>query len=467
VADLPNVLFILTSGLRASSLPMYGERQIETPGLDRLAEDGVAFTHALATCPASAPVRSMILTGRHPQTTGHLINFVRARHDEMGFGDVLWRAGYRTGWVGLWHLHTGAFPCLEGPDYVPEGRDRMGFEHWRGYNFHTRYFGGWVNVEDWRNEAWEGYETQGLLGHAMAFMDAPDDRPFCLFVCPHQPHPATQGAFAPEACYARLPERVRPPAGVPDDAAADPIREAYRHYLAMILALDDMVAGLLDYLDRTDRLGRTLLVLASDRGVQMGAHGAGPWDAGLPYEESLRVPLVVRWSGVMDGGGRRGPLVAPVDLFPSLCGLLGLRAPRTIEGFNLADAWRGAPGAFEQEALLTMNFSADPAYLVDGGEWRGARTKQHSFVQWRSGRTELYDLAKDPRQQRNLSDDPALADVRGRLERRMASSMGRLGDEFGPARSYQTWFDPQRRVIRNTRGAIGDPEAHPDWTQFA
>jgi arylsulfatase A-like enzyme len=296
MADLPNILFILAGRLRASSLPMYGERQIETPGLERLADDAVAFTHAIATCPASAPFRSMLLTGRHPQTTGHLVNFVRARHDEIGLGDVLARAGYRTGWVGAWHLHTGSFPSLTGPDYVPEGRDRMGFDYWRGYNFHTKYFNGWVNVEDWRNEAWDGHETQGLLGHAAAFMDQPDSRPFCLFVSPHQPYPTTQGPFAPEACYEAVPAEPALPANAADAAPDDParpaaIREAYRHYLAMILALDGMVGGLLDHLERTDRLASTLMVLTSDHGAPMGAHGAGPWDEGLPYEESVRVPL--------------------------------------------------------------------------------------------------------------------------------------------------------------------------------
>ena len=94
----------------------------------------------------------MLLTGRHPQTTGHLINFMRTRHDEISIGDAFSHAGYRTAWVGKWHLHTGSFPQIDGPDYVPEGRDRLGFQHWRGYNFHTNYFNGSVNLDGWRYE---------------------------------------------------------------------------------------------------------------------------------------------------------------------------------------------------------------------------------------------------------------------------------------------------------------------------
>ena len=81
------------------------------------------------------------------------------------------------------HLHTGSFPEIGGRDYVPEGRDRLGFQHWRGYNFHTDYFGGTVNLDDWRNEKWEGYETDALNRYAFQFMDdVDDDTPFCLFI---------------------------------------------------------------------------------------------------------------------------------------------------------------------------------------------------------------------------------------------------------------------------------------------
>ena len=149
----PNVLFILADQLRASSLPLYGEHQIETPHLDRLAGEGLGFSNAIATCPVCTPYRAMLLTGRHPQTTGHVINFLRTRHDEIGVGDAFAHAGYRTGWIGKWHLHTGSFPQVSSTrDYVPEGRDRLGFAYWRGYNFHTDYFDGHVNLDDWRVE---------------------------------------------------------------------------------------------------------------------------------------------------------------------------------------------------------------------------------------------------------------------------------------------------------------------------
>ncbi len=463
--EKPNLLFVFADQLRAASVPLYGETQIATPGLDRLAREGVTFTNMVATCPVCTPYRSMLLTGRHPQTTGHVINFMRTRHDEIGLGDAFAAGGYRTAWVGKWHLHTGSFPVIDGPDFVPEGRDRLGFQHWRGYNFHTNYFDGWVNRGDWRCEQWRGYETAALNRYAMEFMDRRDDRPFCLFVSPHQPH-YTPYDFAPGEYYERLPERLTLPGNVPESIRARAL-EVYRHYLAMTLALDDMLGELLDYLDRTALADSTLVIFTSDHGTQMGAQGIEPFKKKEPYEESLLVPMVARRPGVLDGGRTCDALTAPVDLFPTLCTLCGAPIPRSVEGHDLSAAWLGREGAFEQDAVLTMNFTAAYDYLANGEEWRGVRTKTHSYAHWLDGKTVLYDLAADPLEMTNLADDPAAAPLRERMESRMQELMARRGDELVSCDRYADWFDAQRRVIRNAFGPLGDPEATPDWSLLA
>jgi len=465
VAQKPNVIFILADQLRAASLPLYGERQLQTPNIDRLARSGVVLDQAISTCPVCTPYRSMLLTGRHPQTTGHIINFVRTRHDELGIGDAFARAGCRTGWIGKWHLHTGSFPEINGKDYVPQGRDRLGFQHWRGYNFHMQYFDGHVNLDDWRVERWKGYETDALARYAFEFLDGPRDRPFCLFLSPHQPHFAP-GPLAPEAYYARLPAKLELPANV-SPAWRARAADMYRHYLAMTLAVDDMLGALLDYLDRTGLADNTLVVFTSDHGTQGGAHDLHPWAKKEPYEESLRVPWIMRWPGVLEGGARRDPLVAPVDIFPTLCGLCGIEPPRALAGHDLSAALRGLPGAFEQEAVLTMNFTAAHDYLVDGAEWRGVRTKRHAYARRLSGKVELFDLENDPLEMTNLAERPEAQAVRARLEETMVGLMAPLGDRLGPCHAYAEWFDAQRRVIRNARGPLGNPEAPPDWSRFS
>ena len=461
--DRTNVVFVLVDQLRATSLPLYGEAQVETPHLSRLAGEGVLFTQAVASCPVCAPYRSMLLTGRHPQTTGHILNFVRARHDEIGLGDAFSRAGYRTGWIGKWHLHTGSFPEVQGQDFVPEGRDRLGFEYWRGYNFHCHYFNGWVNKGDWRNERWEGYETEAMNRYAFEFLDDVGEEPFCLFLSPHQPHHTPIAPCAPERHYARLPQRLALPANVPE-VQRETASLMYRNYLAMILAVDDMVGEMLDYLDRTDRARNTLIVFTSDHGTMAGAHGWDPWEKLLPYEESIRVPLIMRLPGVLAGGCTNDTLTTPVDYFPSLCRLCGVPVPRTVEGYDLSQAWRSLHGAWEQDAVLTMNYSATYDHLKDGREWRGVRTKEYSYVRWLSGLEELYDLRRDPLQMNNLAGTPEMAGVQARLEERLRELMTRRHDQLVPCTSYHDWFDNYRRVVRNACGPLGDPEDTPDWS---
>ena len=458
----PNLLFVLADQLRASSLPLYGGSNIATPNLDRLATEGVTFTNALSTAPVCTPYRSMLLTGRHPQTTGHLMNFVRTRHSELSIADAFARQGYRTGWIGKWHLHTGAFPTIDAVDYVPEGRDRLGFQFWRGYNFHTSYFDGPVNLDNWHTERWEGYETHALNRYAFEFMDRVGEEPFCLFLSPHQPH-FTPGRFAPESYYARLPDVIELPANVPVEKQEE-ARAMLRHYLAMTLALDDMLGDLLDDLERRGKAENTLVVFASDHGTQAGAHGVRPWEKRHPYQESLHVPLIVRLPGTLDGGKTCEALNAPVDLFPSLCSLFDVPIPRTVEGIDLSGAWLGVPGAREQEAVLTMNFSAQFDWLADGLEWRGVRTKRYNYSRWLDGRTELYDLAHDPLEMHNLAGEPQHRALEERMESLMRELQARRGDELVPCTQWSNWFDAQRRVVRNAYGPLSHPEDGPDWS---
>ena len=462
----PNLLFLLTDQLRATSLPLFGETQIETPHIDALAAEGTLLTNSLSTCPVCTPARAMLLTGRHPQTTGHLMNSVRTRHSEISIGDAFARRGYRTGWVGKWHLHTGVWPAIDRmpqhPDWVPEGRDRLGFDYWRAYNQHMVYFDGFVQGDDWSYLRWEGYETEGLLKFAFEFMDDAADTPFCLFLSPHQPH-YTPFQFAPERYYQGLPAELRLPANVPE-AVRDESLEMYRHYLAMILALDDMVGSVREFLERSGRLDDTILVFSSDHGSQGGAHGTKPWLKKHPHDESLRVPTIVRYPGVIPAGVRCDAITTPPDFFPTLCRLSGLPVPRSVEGCDLSEAWRGIPDAFEHEAVLLMNFSAAYDWLEDGMEWRGVRTPTHTYARWLDGTVELHDRRADPLEMENLAGRDGHRELEAGLEDRMQHLMARRGDTFVPCTEWKDWFDAQRRVVKNAYGELSPPETCPDWS---
>jgi arylsulfatase A-like enzyme len=452
----------LADQLRAASLPLYGETQIRTPHLDRLAAQGTVLDNAISTCPVCTPYRAMLLTGRHPQTTGHLINSTRTRHSEISIADAFAHQGYRTGWIGKWHLHTGVWPAQNVPDWVPKGRDRLGFQFWKAYNMHMVYYNGFVNGEDWDYEQWEGYETDGLTGYARRFLDEAGDDPFCLFLSPHQPH-FTPFEFAPEHYYDQLPEELEFPANVPDNQLPN-ARRMYRHYLAMTLALDDMVGNLMAELDQRGLAENTLVVFTSDHGTQGGAQNVHPWEKRHPYEDSIKVPAILRLPGVFEAGVRRDTLSAPVDWFPSLCSLCGIPVPRTVEGYDLSASWLGQADAFEQDAVLTMNFTKRFDWFADGWEWRGVRTKTHSYDRWLDGRVEMFDLASDPLQMTNLADDPSHADVRTKLENQLAALQARRGDALVPCTDWKHWQDDQRRVVRNAFGPLSHPESEPDWS---
>ncbi|HEV7277536.1 MAG TPA: sulfatase [Devosiaceae bacterium] len=455
----PNILYILTDQIRASALPLYGEPNIETPNIERLAEQGCTLDNAISTAPVCTPYRSMMMTGRHPQTTGHIINFLRTRNDEIGMGDVFANAGYHTGYVGKWHLHQGSFPEIHGRDYVPEGRDRLGFDFWRAYNFHTDYFNGSIHRNDWRTEFWEGYETDALVGYTREFFSAmPEDRPFCLVVSPHQCH-WTPFRFAPDSYYDRLPKDLKLPANVPPESREAAL-EMYRHYLAMLLTVDDMLGEVLSALEASGRADDTLVVFTSDHGTQGGSHGIRPWEKRMPYEESIKVPWIMRWPGKIPPGQRLDPLIAPVDILPSLCTMAGIPVPRTVEGKDMSAALLG--GDVEQEAVLLMNFSKEHDFFANGAEWRGVRTKTHTYARWLDGRIVLFDNTSDPDQLNNLADVPAHAELQAALEAMLQGLLRTRNDGFDPCDAYVSWMDTNRRIVRNCHGELGNPEDPPD-----
>ncbi len=472
----PHLIYLFADQLRADATPLYGPCGVQLPNLERLRSEGTVLTQAISTCPICVPYRAMLLTGRHPQSTGHFGNFITTRHDEISIGDAFARAGYRTGWVGKWHLHAGRATGgdRDEPEDIPAGRDRLGFDYFRAYNYHTQYENGWLCGGPGGPERWRGYETEGLWRYAHEFLTTPGEHPFCLFISPHQPHLTKHGTFAPDDCFARLPAEIPIPAHTPGVPAAH-VRAMWRNYWAMVVAIDDLLGKLLDVLDERGLSDDTLLVFGSDHGTMGGARGLDPWCKKLPYEESIRVPLAARWPGRLAAGQTCDALIAPVDLFPTLAGLCGVPTPGGLEGLDGSAAWQGRSGGPGQEEVLTMNFIGHPDLPLPAGHpqyrphyepWRGVRTARYSYVRWLSDREALFDLEEDPGQMRNLIAEPNAAPVRDRLRTRLAELLARRGDAFPPSEAYADWLDAQRRVVRNAFGSLPPPEQPPDWTRF-
>ncbi len=477
---MPNVVFIFDDQLRADVVGAYGGQNITTPHMDRLADQGIRFTNALSTCPLCTPYRGMLMTGRYPTHSGVVLNWVEVNPNQRSIAHVFRDAGYHTGFIGKWHLAAGfrkktvkhimtheqrvqdqamIKAYLEEnpePEFVPPGPYRLGFEHWQAYNFHSD-FNNYYYYED-TSERIEppGFETDIQFDQAITFMreQQKNDRPFFVMIAPHPPHPP----FTPESCppgyLEQVPEQLKWAPNVPEDHHhfQDPLQ--MRCYYAMCKNFDDNLGRLMAYLEESGLAEDTILVVTSDHGDMLGSHGRE--NKMVPYREAVDLPLIVRWPGRIPAGHTLDVLQTPMDHFPTLCGLIGLDAPDTVDGMDLSAALRTGEDV-ERDAVLMMNYTSYWDYFDTGSlwpEWRGLRTPRYTYVKWLTGEEELYDHVEDPYQMTNVVDQPENKDTVKRFRHRLDTLLAEAHDEFLPGTAYADWFDDERNLIRTALGPV-------------
>ncbi|HOW18303.1 MAG TPA: sulfatase-like hydrolase/transferase, partial [Phycisphaerae bacterium] len=351
-ARRPNVVVVFDDQLRADACGVYGGRNIATPNIDRLAREGVTFDNALSTCPLCTPFRGMLQTGRYPTHTGILLNWIEVNPRERSIAHVFREAGYRTGFIGKWHLAAGrrkragahamtpqdkeriakaeAAYVRENPEpeYVPPGPARLGYDHWQAYNFHSDFQKAYYYEDTPKRLVMPRYETDSEIDMAIAFMRGQQagGTPFLLMVAPHPPHPP----HTPAACPAGYLERVRPDLvwapNVPEDHRHRRDPTAVRCYYAMAANFDDNLGRLLDFLDSSGLARDTIVVFTSDHGDMLGSHGRE--NKMVPYREAVNIPCIIRWPGHIPAGRRVDVLQTPMDHLPTLCALAGLAPPK-------------------------------------------------------------------------------------------------------------------------------------------
>jgi arylsulfatase A-like enzyme len=440
----PNLLFVFADQLRGSDLGCAGNPDVQTPTLDRFAAEGLRLTHCFATTPVCGPNRAVLLTGTYPTTNGVLGNDLPLPLGLPTLATLAKAQGYRTGYIGKWHLDG-----LPRSRFTPPGPRRFGFDYWAAYNcthdyFHPRYFRDTPEVI----EA-EGYEPEVQTDLALGFLNEQDPaQPFCLVVSwgpPHDPYPAVpetyRAAYDPDLLTLR-------PNVVPD--ADNPLarglecRRTTADYYAAISALDDQFARLLQKLDERGLSENTLVVFTSDHGDMLWSHGWMKKQA--PYEESVSVPFLCRLPGAAKSGGSgrvSDVLLGTVDLLPTLGGLLGWELPDGIEGQDLSAAVRGEADALHPRALLLAHYLAgDEAARQGMPEWRAVRTHRHTYVETPfAGETMtatsaggcpwlLFDNEADPFQQENLLESAQGPTLAAELQAMLAHALLRAGDPF-------------------------------------
>jgi arylsulfatase A-like enzyme len=448
----PNLLFVFADQMRGQEMGCAGNAAVQTPCLDRLAAEGTRLTHAFATSPVCGPNRAVLMTGTYATTNRVPGNDLPLPLDLPTLGTVAQANGYRTAYIGKWHLDG-----LPRSKFTPPGPRRHGFAFWAAYNcdhdyFHPRYYRDSPEVI-----RAEGYEPEVQTDLALEFLRAQDGRePFCLVLSwgpPHDPYDQV-----PERYRARYdPETIplRPNVIAEGDnplAAGKRCRRTIADYYAAITALDAQMARLLEHLDRSGLLENTLVVFTSDHGDMLWSHG---WmKKQSPYEEAIHVPFLLRGAGRIPAGRTSDVLIGTVHLLPTLAGLLGWDCPQ-LEGEDLSAALRGEPGAFSPESLFLANYLAEDEAATQGmPEWRAVRTRRYTYAE-KPGRIPwlLFDNEADPYQMRNLLHTSQADGVQEPLRGLLSAWLAETRDPFLPGPEFlahvglaDAWEERERRI---------------------
>jgi arylsulfatase A len=375
----PNVLFILTDDQGWGDLSLHGNQFVETPNLDQLARGGAQFDRFFVS-PLCAPTRASLLTGRYHLRTGTVSvsqGWERMRSDELTLAEIFRQSGYATGCFGKWH----------NGEHAPEDPNGQGFDEFLGFcaGHWNNYFDTDLQHND-RMVATKGFITDVLTDAALAFIGQNKSRPFFCYVpynAPHSPH--------------QVPDRYF------DKYKAKGLSDEEASIYGMVENVDDNVGRLLNGLDKMGLAKNTIVVFATDNGPNGHRFNGGMKGIkGSVDEGGVRVPLFVRWPGIIRPQTRIQPNAAHIDLLPTLVDLCGLRfrPVHPLDGHSLAGLLLGRTDTLADRMLFTHVASMSSNQLP--AEPGGVRTARYRLVR-QNGQTQLYDMRNDPAQTTDIA----------------------------------------------------------------
>ena len=417
----PNILFFLPDQLRAQALGCMGNADVRTPHLDRLAGEGILFRNTLANTPVCCPARATILSGQYAHRNGMVANDLRLRESVVTLPQILRDAGYRTGFIGKWHLDGGK----RLPGFVPPGPRRHGFEFWAANecshtHFHTQYFRDTpepIPINRFEAAEWADLGIEFLKGSRS------DGRPFFLEIAMGPPHDPYKAPPEDAALYDPAKLTMRPnwqaKAGLPGP------REIAQYY-GCVTAVDEQIGRVLASLDELGMKENTIVLASSDHGDMLGSQGHRL--KRKPWEESIRVPGILRYPRGAGKGRVTGCLFTHVDFAPTLLALCGLKPAPGMQGTDLSRVVTGKTDRGPESAY----FEIFGPYRGDGteGAWRGVRTSRYMYARRETSPWLLYDLENDPYEMRNLVNETSAHRLLEEMERKLAAWMRRTGDNW-------------------------------------
>lgn len=469
----PNILFIFSDDHAQHAISAYGSKVNQTPHIDRLARDGVRFTHSFVTNSICTPSRATLLTGQYSHLNGVPV-FNRFDGSRDNVAKHLQTAGYHTGIIGKWHL----------------GSDPTGFDRWIVLPGQGSYWNPVFLVQG-RKLTIEGHCTDITTELGLEWLKTrPQDKPFFLMLHQKAPHrawepdernkalfkdkvfpepdtlwddyatrpaalPANQQTIARDLSRRDLklepPDDLKGPARnqwlgqkpmqldvtQPDGtkktlSGKELVRWKYQRYmqdyLACVQGVDDGVGKVLDYLEQAGLAKNTIVIYSADNGWYLG--DLGLYDKRFMYEPGLHVPLLARGPGIK-AGHVATQFVGNIDLAPTFLDLAGLPVPAFMQGRSFAPLLRGEAPA-DWRTRFYYRYYHDPGHCNTAAHY-GVRTATHKLIYyWKKDAYELFDLTKDPTEQHNLLFDQAEAkkpEIAARFEE-LKAEMFRLQKEY-------------------------------------
>lgn len=467
----PNIIYIMSDDHGAQAISAYGSEiasVFKTPNIDRIANEGMRLNNCFVTNSISAPSRASIITGCYSQCNGVYTLRDTLNPSLPNMAKELQESGYQTALIGKWH----------------QGTEPMGFDYYNilpgqgRYNNPVLIEKGNFNGQDFayaKGTVYKGHSTDVIADEALKWLDSTDrDEPFmlmCHFKAPHRnwipasrfrhlledvniPEPPTLyddysknrrhldslTIFLEDMRESDVKEKL--PKGLSRNEMRKWIYQRYmKEYLRCIAGVDENVGRILDYLDKNNLTDNTIVIYTSDQGFFLGEHGL--FDKRLMYEESIKMPFLVRYPGHIEAGSTNDDIILNVDFAPTMLDFAGIKAPKYMQGCSFARNLQGStPYSWRKSMYYRYWMHNDFATHVPGHY--GIRTKRYKLI-FNYGKAlgmagvekepdtipnwELYDMTQDPFELNNLYGDPEYSKIVSGLKKNLLKLKKQYNDE--------------------------------------
>ena len=460
-----NIIFILADDHRYDAMGFMNKiKGLQTPGMDRLAKEGVHIKNAFVSTALCSPSRASILTGQYAHTHTVVDNEAALPSNLVFFPSYLQKSGYQTAFVGKWHMGN------------TDDQPQPGFDHWISFQGQGVYYNPTFNVDGKRIKQAEGsYITDLLTDYALEWLNKTNkSKPFFLYLSHKGVHAEFYPAKRHEGKYTDVPV-VCPPSmyltatdssktyGIPTPPGSKvntrdipnwvraqryswhgvdymyhgtiKFDDFYRRYLETLQAVDESIERIINWVVSQGMKDNTMIVYMGDNGFSFGEHGL--IDKRHAYEESMRVPLLVWAPGMVKPNSVMEQIIMNVDLAPTFLDLAGIAKPKQMQGFSFAEILGGKSVTWQRDKVF-YEYYWEAAFPQTPTTF-AIRTERYKYIYYNGiwDINELYDLQADPYEMNNLIRDPAYQQTGMKLRTELFNWLGQTGGLQIPLKKAQ------------------------------